>query len=161
MARTWLATTTLRVECRALVRARDGGYFRSGGPRVGTCTACLREAHMYAELHALSHFSFLRGASGPDELVEQACSLGYRALAITDECSLAGVVRAHLAAKQHGLPLIIGAEFTCIGDLKLVVLATAFKRGIAAATWRGRSVVARALPRPSVDRRGTADRRLR
>jgi len=79
---------------------------------------------MYAELHVLTNFSFLRGASQPEELVLQAVKLGYRALAITDECSLAGVVRAHIAAKQHGLPLIIGAEFTCIGDLKLVVLAT-------------------------------------
>ena len=54
---------------------------------------------MYAELHALSNFSFLRGASHPEELVARAKSLGYRALAITDECSLAGVVRAHVAAK--------------------------------------------------------------
>jgi error-prone DNA polymerase len=79
---------------------------------------------VYAELHALTHFSFLRGASGPDELVKQACSLGYRALAITDECSLAGVVRAHIAAKKEGLPIIIGAEFTCVEGLKFVALAT-------------------------------------
>ena len=79
---------------------------------------------MYAELHALTNFSFLRGASQPEELVLQATRLGYGALAITDECSLAGVVRAHIAAKQHGLPLIIGAEFTCVDGLKLVVLAT-------------------------------------
>jgi error-prone DNA polymerase len=79
---------------------------------------------VYAELHALTNFSFLRGASQPEELVLQAVKLGYRALAITDECSLAGVVRAHIAAKQHGLPLIIGAEFTCVDDLKLVALAT-------------------------------------
>src|SRR5450631_1224371 len=79
---------------------------------------------MYAELHALTNFSFLRGASRPEELILQAKKLGYRALAITDECSLAGVVRAHVAAKQYGLPLIIGAEFNCVDDLKLVVLAT-------------------------------------
>ena len=79
---------------------------------------------MYAELHALTNFSFLRGASQPEELVLQATRLKYRALAITDECSLAGVVRAHIAAKQYGLPLIIGAEFTCVDGLKLVVLAT-------------------------------------
>src|ERR1700686_629594 len=79
---------------------------------------------MYAELHALSNFSFLRGASHPEELVEQAKQLGYRGLALTDECSLAGVVRAHIAAEQHGLPLIIGTEFTCSDGLKLVVLAT-------------------------------------
>jgi DNA-directed DNA polymerase III PolC len=79
---------------------------------------------MYAELHVLSNFSFLRGASHPEELVEQAKHLGYRALALTDECSLAGVVRAHAAAKESGLPLIIGAEFNCSEGLKLVALAT-------------------------------------
>jgi error-prone DNA polymerase len=79
---------------------------------------------MYAELHALSNFSFLRGASQPEEMVLQATALRYQALAITDECSLAGVVRAHIAAKQCGLPLIIGAEFTCVDGLKFVALAT-------------------------------------
>jgi error-prone DNA polymerase len=79
---------------------------------------------VYAELHTLSNFSFLRGASQPEELVEQAKRLGYRALALTDECSLAGVVRAHVAAKAHGLPLIVGTELRCIDELKLIVLAT-------------------------------------
>ena len=79
---------------------------------------------MYVELHALSNFSFLRGASHAEELVMRAKALGYRGLAVTDECSLAGVVRAHLAAKQAGLPLIIGAEFTCREGLKFVALAT-------------------------------------
>ena len=79
---------------------------------------------MYAELHALSNFSFLRGASQPEELVVQAKSLGYRGLALTDECSLAGVVRAHSAAKANALPLIIGTELNCSDELKLVVLAT-------------------------------------
>jgi len=65
----------------------------------------------YAELHCLSNFSFLRGASHPEELVAHAARLGYTALALTDECSLAGVVRAHVAAKEFGLKLIIGAEF--------------------------------------------------
>ena len=64
----------------------------------------------YAELHCLSNFSFLRGASHPEELVERAVALGYSALALTDECSLAGAVRAHIAAEKHGLQLIIGAE---------------------------------------------------
>ena len=54
----------------------------------------------YAELHCLSNFSFLRGASHPEELVERAKSQGYAALALTDECTLAGAVRAHLAAKD-------------------------------------------------------------
>src|SRR5580692_1659328 len=79
---------------------------------------------MYAELHALSNFSFLRGASHPEEMVAQAKQLGYRGLALTDECTLAGVVRAHTAARRHGLPLIIGTELTCIDKLKLVALAT-------------------------------------
>ncbi|MGV6818557.1 MAG: error-prone DNA polymerase [Thiotrichales bacterium] len=77
----------------------------------------------YAELHCLSHFTFLRGASHPHELVEQAVKLGYRALAITDECSLSGVVRAHEAAKDHDIKLIIGAEFTLADGPKLVLLA--------------------------------------
>ncbi|MBV8604516.1 MAG: error-prone DNA polymerase [Pelomonas sp.] len=77
----------------------------------------------YAELHCLSNFSFLRGASNPDELVERAEALGYTALALTDECSLAGVVRAHVqlrrmraAAEAEGrdpprLQFIVGSEF--------------------------------------------------
>ncbi len=65
----------------------------------------------YAELHALSNFSFQRGASHAEELVERAYDLGYTALAITDECSVAGVVRAHVAAKKCGLQLLPGAEF--------------------------------------------------
>lgn len=49
----------------------------------------------YAELHCLSNFSFLRAASHPQELIQQADALGYKALALTDECSVAGVVRAY------------------------------------------------------------------
>ena len=64
----------------------------------------------YAELHCLSNFTFLRGASHAEELATRAAELGYTALAITDECSLAGVVRAHVAAKDAGLKLIIGSE---------------------------------------------------
>jgi error-prone DNA polymerase len=77
----------------------------------------------YAELHCLSNFSFLRGASHPQELVERAIELGYVALAITDECSVAGVVRAHVAARGRPLKLLIGAEFRLECGLKLVVLA--------------------------------------
>src|SRR2546428_1118678 len=78
----------------------------------------------YAELHCLSNFSFLRGASHPEELVEHAQALGYAALAITDECSLAGAVRAHLAAKETGLTLVIGSEFTLADGTKLALYAT-------------------------------------
>ena len=65
----------------------------------------------YAELRCLSNFSFLRGASQPEELVVRAQQLGYAALALTDECSMAGAVRAHVAAKAHGLPLLLGSQF--------------------------------------------------
>ena len=83
----------------------------------------------YAELHCLSNFSFLRGASQPEELVARAQQAGYAALAITDECSLAGVVRTHLAAREAGLALIIGCELQLLDDdgnpgPKLVLLAT-------------------------------------
>jgi len=77
----------------------------------------------YAELHCLSNFTFLRGASHAQELVETAIKLGYEALAITDECSLAGVVRAHAAAKNTRLKLIIGAEFRLDDGLRFVLLA--------------------------------------
>jgi error-prone DNA polymerase len=64
----------------------------------------------YAELHCLSAFSFQRGAAQADELFARAAALGYRALAITDECSLAGIVRAHEAAERHAVRLIVGSE---------------------------------------------------
>ncbi|MEM9401695.1 MAG: error-prone DNA polymerase [Pseudomonadota bacterium] len=77
----------------------------------------------YAELHALSNFTFLRGASHPEEMVETAAALGYDALAITDECSLSGIVRAHMAAKACGLgKLVVGAEFRLPSGRRLVVL---------------------------------------
>jgi error-prone DNA polymerase len=78
----------------------------------------------YAELHCVSNFSFLRGASHPQELVEQAAALGYAAIAITDEHSLAGIVRAHLAARERSIKLIVGAEITPQDALPLVLLAT-------------------------------------
>jgi error-prone DNA polymerase len=79
----------------------------------------------YAELHCITNFSFLRGASHPHELVLRAEALGYTALAITDECSMAGVVRAYEAAKKTKckLQLIIGAEFRTVDDMHLVLLA--------------------------------------
>ncbi len=78
----------------------------------------------YVELHCLSNFSFLRGASQPEELVEQAAALGYSALALTDECSFAGVVRAHVAAKERPFQLIVGTEIKLEDGMKLVLLAT-------------------------------------
>jgi len=82
----------------------------------------------YAELHCLSSFSFLRGASQPAELAARADELGYAALAITDECSVAAVVRAHAALKGRGTRLIVGAEFRLDCGTPLVVLA-ADRRG--------------------------------
>ena len=78
----------------------------------------------YAELHCVSNFTFLRGASHPEELVRRAAELGYSALAITDECSLAGIVRAHVAARDCGLKLIVGSELCLDDGVKLVLLAT-------------------------------------
>ncbi len=82
----------------------------------------------YAELHCLSNFSFLRGASHPEELVGRASRLGYGALAITDECSVAGVVRALLQVKREGeqgrrIKLIVGAEFALTCGMRFVALA--------------------------------------
>src|SRR3546814_19413395 len=68
--------------------------FRSIVGMTGECAG-------YAELHAVSAFSFQRGASMPQELVETASALGYRALALTDECSMAGAVRAYEQAERH------------------------------------------------------------
>ena len=64
-----------------------------------------------AALHCLSSFSFLRAASHAEQLVSRAAGLGYTAIAITDECSVSGVVRAHVEAKEHQIKLVIGAEF--------------------------------------------------
>src|SRR6476646_3935980 len=86
--------------------------------------AVARPAIPYAELHCKTNFSFLEGASHPDELACRAAELGYRALAITDRNSLAGVVRAHGAAKQMQLKLLIGAEITPSDPPAVVLLAT-------------------------------------
>ena len=77
----------------------------------------------YAELHCLSHFSFGRGASSARECFARAKKNGYSALAITDECTLAGVVRALEASRESELPLIVGTEITLNDGLKLVLLA--------------------------------------
>jgi len=87
----------------------------------------------YAELHCRSNFSFLTGASHPSELVQRAAQLGYEAIAITDECSVAGVVRAHEACKEQQaagrvIKLLIGAEFNLEATqdepgLRLVLIA--------------------------------------
>lgn len=76
----------------------------------------------YAELDCISNYSFLQGASHPEELVTRAATLGYEALALSDECSLAGVVRAHTEAKRHKIKLIIGSRFK-LDAVEIIVLA--------------------------------------
>lgn len=77
----------------------------------------------YAELHCRSNYSFLEGASHPDELVTRASEIGHSALAITDRNSVAGVVRAHVAAKERGLKLLVGAEITPVDSPSVVLWA--------------------------------------
>ena len=84
----------------------------------------------FAELHCLSNYSFLRGASHPEELVMRAHELGYQALALTDECTYSGLVKAHVAAEKLKIKLIVGAEFSFKAesqsvdtDEKLILLA--------------------------------------
>jgi error-prone DNA polymerase len=100
---------------------------KSSDPTSATVSATANchssTVNTYAELHCISNFTFLRGASHPGELVYRAKELGYSALALTDECSMAGVVRAHDAAKECGLKLIVGSEFKTADDLHIVLLA--------------------------------------
>jgi error-prone DNA polymerase len=105
------------------------GYSRPWArPRPGICSGaspalqCAPPA--YAELHCLSNFTFQRGASSARELVERAKTLGYHALAITDECSMAGIVRAWQAARECQMKLIIGTEISLQEGIRLVLLAT-------------------------------------
>ncbi|MCA9280327.1 MAG: error-prone DNA polymerase [Phycisphaeraceae bacterium] len=72
--------------------------------------------HEYAELHVTTNFTFLTGASHPEELVNRAADLGYRGIAITDRNSLAGAVRAHVAAKDRAMPIAIGCELVLDAD---------------------------------------------
>jgi len=78
----------------------------------------------YAELWVSTNFSFQEGASHPEELVVTAAALGLHALAVTDRASLAGVVRAHVAAKDHGVQLIVGARLDLEDAPSLLCLPT-------------------------------------
>jgi error-prone DNA polymerase len=78
----------------------------------------------YVELQCASHFSLLRGASSPGELFDEAARLGYRALAICDRNSLAGMVRAHIAAKETGVRLIVGCELVLRDGMTVLVYPT-------------------------------------
>ena len=83
----------------------------------------------YIELQVTSNFSFLRGASHPEELIKAAANLGYRALALTDLHTLSGIVRAFEAAKETGLTLIVGTA------LELYEEADEFEEGLEANSW--------------------------
>ncbi|HUX18118.1 MAG TPA: PHP domain-containing protein, partial [Acidithiobacillus sp.] len=76
----------------------------------------------YAELHCLSALSFLRGASAVEDLLDRAQALEYRALAITEECSLGSAARAHSHARSIGFPLILGSEIVLADGPRIVLL---------------------------------------
>src|SRR3712207_9325506 len=79
---------------------------------------------MYAELQVTTHFSFLRGASSPLELFEQAKLLGITALGITDRNSLAGIVRAYEASRDTGVRLVVGCRLDLTDCTSLLVYPT-------------------------------------
>ncbi len=78
----------------------------------------------YTELQVTTNFSFLRGASHPEELIEYAASLGYKELAITDRNTLAGIVRAHSAAKKNGMRIIVGCRLDLLDGPSLLAYPT-------------------------------------
>ena len=113
----------------ASINTTPAAHAASAAVRAENCQRAAQQP-AFAELHAISNFSFLRGASHPEEMVRAAAALGYRAIAIADECSVAGVVKAHFAALEHGIALIVGAEFHMAagaaadaGTVHLVLLA--------------------------------------
>jgi error-prone DNA polymerase len=81
-------------------------------------------AARYAKLQCTSHFSFLRGASSCEELFDEAARLGIEALAVTDRNSLAGIVRAHEAAKVTGVRLIVGCRVDLADGMSVLVYPT-------------------------------------
>ena len=82
------------------------------------------EVMSYTELQVTSNFTFLRGASHPEELVQQAVELGYKEIAITDRNTLAGIVRAHAAAKLNGIRIIVGCRLDLLDGLSLLAFPT-------------------------------------
>ena len=91
---------------------------------MNTSSQAAEDLGDYVELQCASHFSLLRGASSPGELFDEAARLGYRALAICDRNSLAGMVRAHIAAKETGVRLIVGCELVLRDGMTVVLLPT-------------------------------------
>src|SRR5215204_1544021 len=78
----------------------------------------------YTELQVTTNFSFLRGASHPEELVEQAATFGYTAIAITDRNTFAGIVRGHVAAKKLGIRIIPACRLDLIDGPSLLAFPT-------------------------------------
>jgi error-prone DNA polymerase len=111
-------------EFHKLSRTIGDGSLRFGGKErrkaVGGGSLFPAAAWRYAELQATSNFSFLRGASHPDELVQKAARLGLEAIAITDRNSLAGIVRAHQAAKECGIRLVVGVRLDLRDGMSLL-----------------------------------------
>ena len=102
----------------------EGSLYPKRTTQRASATQSADRAPAYAELHCRTNFSFLEGASHADELVARAVELGYTSLAMTDRNSLAGVVRAHAAAKQTSLHLILGAEVVPTDGLPFCLWAT-------------------------------------
>src|SRR5258708_31472172 len=113
LART-LGDGSLRFQSRDKAKAPDGNPFF--GPETGAGSSGIG----YAELQVTSNFSFLRGASHPDELVAAAAALGHQAIAITDRNSFAGIVRAHQAAKTVGVRLVVGVRLDLVDGTSLL-----------------------------------------
>ena len=84
----------------------------------------------YVPLWCKSNFSFLEGASHPDELIEEACRLGLPALAVTDRDGVYGIVRAHVKARELGLRLIVGSQIT-VKDESVIILFAQERHGYA------------------------------
>ncbi len=101
---------------QAAKRRSDAGSLRQSVPSPLSSS--------YVELHVTSNFTFLRGASHPEELVQQAAKLGHCAATITDCNTLAGVVRAHLAAKEVGIPLVVGCRLALQSSHSVLVYPT-------------------------------------
>ena len=106
--------------------AKKGAGVAASAQRAGSCASSPRIR--YAELAVSSNFSFLRGASHADELVDRAAELGLGAISCADLNTLAGIVRAHVAAKQAGIPLVVGARVRLIEPREMDALVYATDR---------------------------------
>ena len=104
--------------------ARLGGRGRRSAAMVPARPLWVTAMCGYVELQVTTNFTFLRGASHPEELAQAAAHLGHAAVAITDRNTLAGVVRAHVAAKQAGIRLVVGAHLACEDGPPLLCLPT-------------------------------------